>query len=155
TKRLCVGVKIDEHQTVHELERSWSEAELLEPHTVSVIVKARSVLESPSEAKAPPVIRADKAFLLSGRSVAEQRTAVSADVEEGIDLVGPRANHDDAFVADTPENVVTNVRELRYVTGVEPAPGDQQLHLALEDFRRYVLLARQACWRVLGAWRAG
>jgi hypothetical protein len=76
--------------------------------------------------------------------LAEPVATVSADVEEGADLVGPVADHDDALRRDLYDHELTWTSKLRYMSRERPLPEEDTFDLTLEHVVGRVVLAGES-----------
>ena len=72
---------------------------------------------------------------------AESRTAVPANVIEGVDLHVEVAGNDDAFITDGAHHVVAGLREIAGVGNKEPGPVEDALLLQFIDVGIVVVVA--------------
>ena len=77
--------------------------------------------------------------------IAQPRAAMTADVEQRVDLTGPVARDDDTFVTERARQIVAGVRNLIVAAGADPAVEVEALELRAVEVRIGVEAARQCC----------
>src|SRR5882672_635232 len=139
-ERHRVRVEIEEDEPCEYAAMQAAQAVL---RAIEALGRVSGRAQGPIEPVGPAVITADQPHLVSGRRVADARSAVPADIEERVDPAFGVAHDDDRLTRHLEKEIVAFRRNLALVPDEVPALEEDPLDFLLVEGRVAVDRARQ------------